>query len=134
MSTWWLNGSAPDYCPAVPSSNPASPQPTADCQPLGGLPPGMVLGCGLTSVRGDRGKNLEKNGPWVRQKTYKEKKVYEHICELGTLDQAPKSRTAKPNSDRGENVRASINSPVYRRGQCSQSTVDMKTKRTETFS
>jgi hypothetical protein len=27
---WWLNGSAPDCCPAVPGSNPASPQPTAD--------------------------------------------------------------------------------------------------------
>ncbi len=54
---WWLSGSAPDCCPAVLSSNPAFPQPTADCQPPGGLPPGMVLGCGLTSVRGDRGKN-----------------------------------------------------------------------------
>jgi hypothetical protein len=27
---WWLNGSSPDCCPAVPVSNPASPQPTAD--------------------------------------------------------------------------------------------------------
>jgi hypothetical protein len=27
---WWLNGSAPDCCPAAPGSNPASPQPTAD--------------------------------------------------------------------------------------------------------
>jgi hypothetical protein len=57
---WWLSGSAPDCCPAVPGSNPASPQPTADCQSSGGLPPGMALGCGLTSVRGDRGENYEK--------------------------------------------------------------------------
>ncbi len=54
---WWLNGSAPDCCPAVPGSNPASPQPTADCQSPGGLPPGIALGCELTSVRGDRGGN-----------------------------------------------------------------------------
>jgi hypothetical protein len=57
---WWLSGSAPDCCPAVPGSNPASPQPTADCQSSGGMPPGMALGCGLTSVRGDRGENYEK--------------------------------------------------------------------------
>jgi hypothetical protein len=57
---WWLNGSAPDCCPAVLGSNPASPQPTADCQSPDGLPPGMALGCGLTSVRGDRGENHEK--------------------------------------------------------------------------
>ncbi len=57
---WWLNGSAPDCCPAVPGSNPATPQPTADCPSPGGLPPGMALGCGLTSVRGNRGKNCVK--------------------------------------------------------------------------
>ncbi len=57
---WWLSGSASDCCPVVPGSNPASPQPTADCQSSGGLPPGMALGCGLTSVRGDRGENYEK--------------------------------------------------------------------------
>ncbi len=28
----WLSGSAPDCCPAVPGSNPASPLSTADCQ------------------------------------------------------------------------------------------------------
>jgi hypothetical protein len=56
----WLNGSTPDCCPAVPGSNPASPQPTADCKSPGGLPPGMALGCGLTSVRGNRGKNDKK--------------------------------------------------------------------------
>jgi hypothetical protein len=32
----------------------------------------MALGCGLTSVRGNRGENY-KNEPLVRQKTYKEK-------------------------------------------------------------
>jgi hypothetical protein len=60
-NAWWLNGSTSDCCPAVPGSNPASPQPTADCQSSGGLPPapGMALGCGLTSVRGDGGENYE---------------------------------------------------------------------------
>jgi hypothetical protein len=57
---WWLNGSVPDCCPAVPGSNPMSPQPTADCKSPGGLPPGMALGCGLTSVKGDRGEYYEK--------------------------------------------------------------------------
>jgi hypothetical protein len=57
---WWLNGSMPDCCPTVPGSNLASPQPTADCQSPGGLPPRMALGCGLTSVRGNRGENYEK--------------------------------------------------------------------------
>ncbi len=57
---WWLSGSAPDCCPAVPGSNPASPQPTADCPSPGGLPPGMALGRGLTSVRGNREQNCEK--------------------------------------------------------------------------
>ncbi len=52
---WWLFGSAPDCCPAVLGSNPVSPQPTADCQSSCGLPPGMALGCRLTSVRGNRG-------------------------------------------------------------------------------
>jgi hypothetical protein len=57
---WWLNGSAPDCCPAVPGSNPASSQPTADCPSSGGLLPGMALGRGLTSVRGNRGKKYDK--------------------------------------------------------------------------
>jgi hypothetical protein len=35
----------------------------------------MALGRGLTSVRGNRGKKIVKNGPLVRQKTYKEKKM-----------------------------------------------------------
>jgi hypothetical protein len=34
----------------------------------------MALGCGLTSVRGDRGENYEKKKPLVRQKHKKEKK------------------------------------------------------------
>ncbi len=46
---WWLNGSMPDCCPAVPGLNLASPQPTADCQSPGGLPPGMALGFGSPS-------------------------------------------------------------------------------------
>jgi hypothetical protein len=62
----------PDCCPAVPGSNLVSPQPTADCQSPGGLPPGMALACGLTSVRGNRGEYYE-NEPWFT-KTYKEKK------------------------------------------------------------
>jgi hypothetical protein len=44
----WFNGSAPDCCPSVPGSNPASPRSTADCQSPGGLPPGIARGCGLT--------------------------------------------------------------------------------------
>jgi hypothetical protein len=42
------------------NKNPASPQPTSDCQSPGGLPPGIALGCWLTSVRGNRGENYEK--------------------------------------------------------------------------
>ncbi len=42
----------------VLGSNPASPLPTAECQSSSGLPTGMALACGLTSVRGDRGENL----------------------------------------------------------------------------
>ncbi len=60
QEVWWLNGSAPDCWPAVSGLNPESPQPTADCQSPGGLPPGMALGYGLTSVRGNRGENYEK--------------------------------------------------------------------------
>ncbi len=45
------------------------------------------------------------------------------MCELGTSSQAPKSGRAKSNSDHGKSVTASINNPIYRRGQCSQSTV-----------
>jgi hypothetical protein len=72
---WWLNGSVPDCCPAVPGSNLASPQPTADCNSPGGLPPGMALGCGPTSVRGKRGENYD-NEPLVRQKHIKIKKKF----------------------------------------------------------
>ncbi len=62
---WWFNCSAPDCCPAVPGSNPASPQPTADRQSPGGFQPGMTLGSGLTSVRSNRGENCEKE-PLIR--------------------------------------------------------------------
>jgi hypothetical protein len=41
---WWLNGSMPNYCSAIPGSNLASSQPTADCPSPGGLPPGMAIG------------------------------------------------------------------------------------------
>ncbi len=34
--------------------------------------------------------------------------VYMRICELGTSDQAPKSRAAKQNSDCGKSLKASI--------------------------
>jgi hypothetical protein len=50
---------------------PPSPQLTANL--LVGCHLEMALGCGLTSVRGNRGENYE-NEPLVRQKTYKEKK------------------------------------------------------------
>ncbi len=44
----------------VLGSTPVSPQPTADCHSAGGLPPGMALGCRLTSVMGNRGENYKK--------------------------------------------------------------------------
>jgi hypothetical protein len=68
---WWLNGSAPDCCPAVPGLNPTSSQPTAECQSPGGLPPGMALGCRLTSVRVNRGENYDE--PLFHQKHIKKK-------------------------------------------------------------
>ncbi len=54
---------------------PPSPQLTANL--LVGCHLEMALGCGLTSVRGNRGENYE-NEPLVRQKTYKEKK--KNLC------------------------------------------------------
>jgi hypothetical protein len=54
--------------------NLASPQPTADCQSPGGLPPGIALGCGLTSDRSSSRENYE-NEPLVRQKHIKKKKI-----------------------------------------------------------
>jgi hypothetical protein len=59
-----------DCCPAVLGSNPASPQPTADCQSPGGLPPGMALGCRLTSVRATEEK-ITKTELLVRQNVKK---------------------------------------------------------------
>jgi hypothetical protein len=56
---WGSSIVVPDCCPAVPSSNPESLQPTADCQSPGGLSPGMALGCGLISVRVDRRENYK---------------------------------------------------------------------------
>ncbi len=48
-----------------------SPQLTANL--LVGCHPGMALGCGLTSVRGNRGKKITKNEPLVPQKHTKKK-------------------------------------------------------------
>jgi hypothetical protein len=42
--------------------------------------------------------------------------MYMGMRELGTSSQAPKSGTAKPKSDLVKSVKASINSPIYRRG------------------
>jgi hypothetical protein len=39
----------------------------------------MALGCGLTSVRGDRGNNWEKNEPWVATKQIKKRKFHETV-------------------------------------------------------
>jgi hypothetical protein len=48
--------------------------PAHSCLPIsGGLPPGMAHSCGLTSVRGNRGENYEKE-PLVHQKHRKKKK------------------------------------------------------------
>ncbi len=82
---WQLNGSMPDCCPAVPGSNPVSPQPTADCQSPGGLPTRMALGCGLTSVRGNRGESYE-NELLVRQKHTKKKKRLRQLTKSGRTD------------------------------------------------
>jgi hypothetical protein len=56
-----------------------SPQLTANL--LVGCHLGMALGCGLTSVRGNRGKKLRKRTAGS-PKTYKEKKL---ICDWGLL-------------------------------------------------
>jgi hypothetical protein len=58
---WWLAGRAQDCCLAVPGSNPAFPQPFADCQFLGGLPPGTILRRRLSSMRGDIGRKSRKD-------------------------------------------------------------------------
>ncbi len=46
VEAWLLNVSSPDICPAVLDLNLASPQPTADCQSPGRLPPGVHLATG----------------------------------------------------------------------------------------
>jgi hypothetical protein len=78
---WWINGTVPDCCHAVPGLNLVSPQPTADCQSPGGLTPWMAIGCWLTSVRSDRGENY-KYEPLVRQKHIKKKKN-NNLCSSG---------------------------------------------------
>jgi hypothetical protein len=54
--------------------------------------------------------------------------VYLSMRKFGTSEQLPRSRIAKPNSDSVKNVKMFINSPIYRRGQCSQSTADMEAR------
>ncbi len=51
------------------------PSPQLIANLLVGCHPGMALGCGLTSVRGNRGKNYE-NEPLVPQKHTKKKKGF----------------------------------------------------------
>jgi hypothetical protein len=92
---WWLSGSVPDWCPAVPGLNPVSPQPTADCQSSGGFPPGMALGCGLISMRGTEEK-IMRNKPLVRQKRIKKKKVFSSsIRNAGRRDLNTRGRDKK---------------------------------------
>jgi hypothetical protein len=61
------------------------PSPQLIANLLVGCHPGMALGCGLTSVRGNRGKNYE-NEPLVPQKHTKKKKNISTVyckCALG---------------------------------------------------
>jgi hypothetical protein len=51
------------------------------------------------------------------------------VCvDSETQIQATKSGSAKPNSEHGKSVKASINSPIYRREGCSQSTENIGTR------
>jgi hypothetical protein len=56
------------------------PSPQLTAKFLVGCHLAMALGCGLTSVRGNRGKNY-KNEPLVPQKHTKKKKIIAH-CQL----------------------------------------------------
>jgi hypothetical protein len=97
----WLIGSVPDSCLAVPGPYPVPPQPTADCQSFGGLPPWMALGCGLTSVRGNRGENYE-NEPLVcknlkKKKNEKDKfKLRHDLCKNCTFQRVAFKGTISP--------------------------------------
>jgi hypothetical protein len=64
----------PDCKTAVLGSNPASPQPTVDCQSLDGLQSGMALPCRLSSE--GRQRRILTTGTSVPPKTIKEKKIY----------------------------------------------------------
>ncbi len=44
---------------------------------------------------------------------------------------APKTGASKPNSDRGKRVKTSTNSPIFRREQHSQTTMNIWTKWTD---
>jgi hypothetical protein len=69
----FLSNKIQSCCPAVPGSNPASPQPTADCQSTGGLPPRDGTWLRADLCEGQQRKKLRK---WTAgsPKTYKEKK------------------------------------------------------------
>ncbi len=60
-NAWWLNGCVLDCCPAVPGLNLASPRPQLTANSPGELPPGMALGCGLTSVGATEEKITKMN-------------------------------------------------------------------------
>jgi hypothetical protein len=57
------------------------PSPQLIANLLVGCHPGMALGCGLPSVRGNRGKNHE-NEPLVPQKHTKKKKQFQTLSSL----------------------------------------------------
>ncbi len=57
--------------------------------------------------------------------------MYAHMRGLGTLDHAPDLGQPSQINDRGKNVKASINSPIYRRGQYRQYTMGMETRWTD---
>jgi hypothetical protein len=76
---WWLSGSAPDCCPAVPGLNPASPQPTADCQSSGGLSWHLAAGWPLWGATEEK---IMRNEPLVRQKHIKKTKYLLNPMQL----------------------------------------------------
>ncbi len=75
FQAWWLSGSPPDCYPAVLGSNLVTPQPTADGQSSGGLPPKMALAAGWPLWGETEEKNMI-NEPLVSQKHIQKKKDY----------------------------------------------------------
>jgi hypothetical protein len=45
------------------------------------LPPGIGLGCGLTSVRGNRGENYE-NEPWFTKNIKRKKRTFAEYIHI----------------------------------------------------